>query len=181
MPSFKDYDSWDVAVTDVNGDGWPDLLFANLFGRNQLLLNQGDGTFEEAADLFPLDYSETHSVAFADFNNDGWLDIVLGNHDEPKQLLTFSQCPNGGATLHGSSWCFPCPHFMGRPQDSSGYEFSVCRECSPYFSHDAGPTSLSLINPLVSSVPPGRMVLRKAVHQRSVILVHLALVVFPVA
>ena len=136
---------------------------------------------EEAADLFPLDYSETHSVAFADFNNDGWLDIVLGNHDEPKQLLTFSQCPNGGATLHGSSWCFPCPHFMGRPQDSSGYEFSVCRECSPYFSHDAGPTSLSLINPLVSSVPPGRMVLRKAVHQRSVILVHLALVVFPVA
>ena len=44
------------------------------------------------------------------------------------------------------------------------------------------PTSLPLTNPLVSPVPLGHLVLRKAfLHHGSVMLVHLALVVLPVA
>jgi len=40
-----------AAVTDVDGDGWPDLYFTNSrFGEpNALYRNRGDGTFEEVA------------------------------------------------------------------------------------------------------------------------------------
>jgi hypothetical protein len=124
------YDTYDIAVGDVDGDGHPDLLIGNNFGDpNQLLLNQGDGTFKEAADMIPSDRLWTNSIAFADVNNDGRLDIVIGNEGdgERTQILFFSDCSNGGAPLHGSSWCFPCPSFMGR----SINWFSVCRECPP--------------------------------------------------
>jgi hypothetical protein len=40
-----------VSVTDVNGDGWPDIFSTNsAFGSpNALFLNQGDGSFRDVA------------------------------------------------------------------------------------------------------------------------------------
>jgi len=73
------YTSRSVAIADVNGDGKPDLLTANLFSGNVgALLGNGDGTFQP-----PLTYysggSFTESIAVADVNGDGMPDLVAGN------------------------------------------------------------------------------------------------------
>jgi len=69
-----------VAVADVNGDGKPDLLVANLgldTGEVGVLLGNGDGTFQPA-----VSYSwsgRADSLAVADVNGDGKLDLLLGD------------------------------------------------------------------------------------------------------
>jgi len=68
-----------VAVVDINGDGWDDLYAMDQWGRNLLLRNRGDGTFEEVAAEYGLDLSDHCSCAiFADFDNDGDSDLFLG-------------------------------------------------------------------------------------------------------
>jgi hypothetical protein len=77
-----------VAAGDVNGDGWPDLLFGGRFGGNRLFLNDGDGRFNEVPAQyanFAWTYSQNRQntscgVAFGDVNRDGRLDIIIGSH-----------------------------------------------------------------------------------------------------
>jgi hypothetical protein len=68
-----------VSVVDVDRDGFDDLYVMDQWGRNMLLHNRGDGTFEEAAGRFGLDLeNHTTSAIFADFDNDGDADAFLG-------------------------------------------------------------------------------------------------------
>jgi Flp pilus assembly protein TadD/peroxiredoxin len=73
-----------AAWGDYDGDGWPDLLVSNDFGRKNLYHNLGlhDGkvTFEDvAAKAGVLDYGAGMSATFFDYDNDGRLDIYTGN------------------------------------------------------------------------------------------------------
>jgi Tfp pilus assembly protein PilF/peroxiredoxin len=85
-----------AAWGDYDGDGWPDLLVANDFGRKNLYHNRGlrDGkvTFEDvAASAGVEDHGAGMSAAFLDYDNDGHLDIYTGNMWSPSgQRVTSS-------------------------------------------------------------------------------------------
>ena len=69
-----------VAVGDVNNDGLPDVA-VSLFGGIKLFLNQGDGTFKEAALEAGLrDGLWGTSLAFIDYDRDGRLDLFVTNY-----------------------------------------------------------------------------------------------------
>ena len=82
------YQAQSVAVADVNGDGKPDLVVANVCASSNctnggvvgVLLGNGDGTFQ-AAMSYGSGGQEAESVAVADVNGDGKPDLVVANGD----------------------------------------------------------------------------------------------------
>ncbi len=77
-----------LSVVDVDNDGWDDLYVMIRWGNNQLLHNQGDGTFVENARKFGLDVGGVSAGGiFADFDNDGDSDLMLGRSLERTVLL----------------------------------------------------------------------------------------------
>lgn len=82
------YESLSVTVADINGDGKPDLVVANLcaqfndigFGEGAVavLLGNGDGTFQSALTFDPLANDSEFAVA-RDVNGDGRPDLLVSN------------------------------------------------------------------------------------------------------
>jgi enediyne biosynthesis protein E4 len=83
-----------VAAGDVDNDGWVDLLLTN-FGPNQLLHNNGNGTFADvtAASGLTDDARFAVSAAFVDYDRDGWLDLYVANNVN-YTIANETQCPN---------------------------------------------------------------------------------------
>jgi len=87
------YHRWHTGVTmvDINGDGWLDIYVSNSGGlgnadrRNELYINQKDGTFKEEAEEYGLaDPGLSTQAIFFDYNHDGYLDcFVLNNSYRP--------------------------------------------------------------------------------------------------
>jgi hypothetical protein len=70
-----------IAVADVNGDGKLDIVAAgggNLNGNVNVLLGNGDGTFQPAVD-YELPFT-CFSLAVADFNGDGHPDLAVSGY-----------------------------------------------------------------------------------------------------
>jgi imidazolonepropionase-like amidohydrolase len=64
-------------AADVNGDGRLDLFGAN-YGRNGLLLNRGDGMFEDVSSAWGIDMdARFDACAFDDFDHDGRIDLYV--------------------------------------------------------------------------------------------------------
>jgi hypothetical protein len=90
-PSGGIYSSFAV-VADVNGDGKPDILVANLYATGGgfhdsvgVLLGNGDGTFQPPA-MYDGGGAGLFAIAVADLNGDGKLDIVTANFYPTKGL-----------------------------------------------------------------------------------------------
>ncbi|MHC5078627.1 MAG: FG-GAP-like repeat-containing protein, partial [Planctomycetota bacterium] len=92
MPIDTD-DTRAVLLADVNGDGAPDIVFANQGSQNRLIINNlaGNGTLEDgtfgALTHLPVDSDNTCGIAAGDTNGDGYIDLVFINRGEQDLLL----------------------------------------------------------------------------------------------
>lgn len=75
--------SMDAAMADVDGDGDLDILIANEWRPNILLINDGTGRFSnESAARLPQVNRDSEDVGFADFDGDGDVDAVIVTEDD---------------------------------------------------------------------------------------------------
>jgi hypothetical protein len=95
--SVQGISDWCTGVTmaDVNGDGLLDIYVCSvqgehgLKGRNQLFINNGNGSFTESAEKYGLALSAYSTQAvFFDYDHDGDLDcFVLNQSHHPNQNI----------------------------------------------------------------------------------------------
>ena len=90
-----------VVVTDIDGDGWPDIYISNDDTPNDVLyVNNGDGTFTDKAARWLRHTSLAGmGVDIADFNNDGWPDIL--QTDMMPESLSGRKRMSGAASYGG--------------------------------------------------------------------------------
>jgi enediyne biosynthesis protein E4 len=76
-----------VAMVDINADGWLDIYvsvvgkYKGLVGKNELYINNQNGTFTEKATEYGLDFKGfATQAAFFDYDKDGDLDCYILTH-----------------------------------------------------------------------------------------------------
>ncbi len=81
------HDSEDIGIADFDLDGDPDIIIVSEDDKiNELYLNKGDGTFEDAGDRIPVE-GTSNSVIVFDINRDGAPDILIGNNGQNNLLI----------------------------------------------------------------------------------------------
>ena len=92
VPFGRDEGTYAVAVSDLDGDGAPDLLVANVGGRNAVFLNDGTGRSwrerpvgEEAESTYGLDVADLDGDGFPEigFANSGAFNRIFVNRGGP--------------------------------------------------------------------------------------------------
>ena len=67
-----------MVITDINNDGYFDVLLAMYAKQSVLLVNNKNGTFTART---PFEKDFTQAASAGDLNKDGWQDIVLGTYN----------------------------------------------------------------------------------------------------
>lgn len=74
-----------ISIADFNDDGWQDVFIANDTEPNTLLINKGDGTFEDQGLQLGVAYDDSAKAVSSmgsdanDYDNDGRIDIFYNN------------------------------------------------------------------------------------------------------
>ena len=87
VADYRDYSASSLVVSDLNGDGKPDLVAGNLTLPSgfSVLIGNGDGTFGPAT-YFP-DGGLVRTVTVGDFNGDHQPDVLVSD-DHAGQIIT---------------------------------------------------------------------------------------------
>lgn len=109
-----------VCAGDVNQDGLPDLLIANI-GSNVLYLNQGDGTFARS-DRWLQEQGRrwTSSLGLADLDGDRLPDLIEVNYIDDEQAFERS-CTDNYLDCQPQAFR-KCADAVYRLKDDGGYE-----------------------------------------------------------
>ena len=76
-----------VASLDVDGDGWLDLVIANVASPSRLFRNLGDGTFADASEGSGVAAVPATRLAWADVDHDGDPDLLFSGTPTGVRLL----------------------------------------------------------------------------------------------
>lgn len=81
--------TFDAEFSDLDQDGDADLVIGNYEGGIQILINNGDGNFEDKTEEWiPEDFEPAvNDLEITDFNGDGFPDIYIAVHDGDDQIL----------------------------------------------------------------------------------------------
>ncbi len=96
LPATTAGAAMDAGVADIDGDGDLDIVLAFEFERNRILLNDGNGFFEDASEaLLPASAHDSEDVAIADFDGDGDLDLAFVSEDDRTNELFLNEGAGG--------------------------------------------------------------------------------------
>lgn len=91
-PGILNARTMDARPADIDADGDIDLIIAQEFSTNHILLNDGNGVFTDGAPTLlpqPQPSFDSEDVAIADFDDDGHLDILFVSEDNQVNELYY--------------------------------------------------------------------------------------------
>jgi len=154
----------DVEVTDINGDGWPDLITATtmsdqvdwILGQPRAYINLGNDAqgnwlgFRFEVDRIPRLYARNGTAAnprfcdaaVGDFNGDGYPDIFYTDYDTPETSGTICYDINGDGDTNDAGECQLSP--PENPANDFDNKLLLNRGAAqPGFFYDASSTVLT--------------------------------------
>ena len=174
---------WGCALSDLDNDGWPDMLVVTghvddnlpLIGQNvtqaeraKVWRNLGDGQFRLVRDPGPF-FARDHvarGAAFGDLDNDGDIDVVVSLMDSRPAILLNESPPRAWVRIGPTVWAGrsgrdrrPSRGPRGRaghpPSAQGGGQLSLCQRPAPIDRTGSGPSGwIELKSPGPTGVSP---------------------------